>query len=209
MADKSAQEFANWPVAGKAALGVLIAGAMSAGYYFGLHQPLTDEIASADAQYVQLVARRQQAQERHREYLRVRTELDARSALDRQNRRVLPERAEVPAFLQDLNRLAELSGLRIELVEPRAEDEEAKYVKVPVQLRLKGGYHQLVKFFYNVSRLDRAISMENIRLVHPTVNGEDVVLEVFVLATTYRLPEQQQPAAAVPATTASAAGVRR
>ena len=48
-----------------------------------------------------------------KEYLKLREELANREALDRQNMRVLPDTAEIPAFLDDLNRLAELSGLRV------------------------------------------------------------------------------------------------
>ena len=47
---------------------------------------------------------------------------------------------------------------------------------------------QVAKFFFNVSQLDRAISMENVRLTDPAVAGEDVLLKVAVLATTFRLP---------------------
>ena len=63
------------------------------------------------------------------------------------------------------------------------------YSKIPVVLALKGRFHQLTKFFYNVSKLDRAISMENIRMTQPTLlpSGE-VVVSVDVRATTYRRP---------------------
>lgn len=196
MATKESQEFANWPIAGKVGLAAFLAVGLSAGYYFSVYTPLAEDIAAAEAQRAGLTQQRQQAQDRHREYLAVRSELDGRAAIDRQNKRVLPERTEMPAFLQDLNRIAELSGLRIEVVEPRPEVEEPKFVKVPVQLKLRGSYHQLVKFFYNVSRLDRAISMENIRLGTPRVTGEDVALEVSVRATTYRAVAEGQTAAA-------------
>jgi hypothetical protein len=70
----------------------------------------------------------------------VRAELDGRAAVDRQNKRVLPERAEIPAFLQDLNRLAELSGLRLELIEPRPDEVGEQYVKIPVSLAFSVAY---------------------------------------------------------------------
>jgi type IV pilus assembly protein PilO len=89
--------------------------------------------------------------------------------------------------------VAELSGLTIRLVEPRPEQRQELYSKIPVVLALTGRFHQMGKFFYNVSKLDRAISMENIRMTQPKLlpSGE-MVISVDVRATTYRRPPAQR-----------------
>jgi type IV pilus assembly protein PilO len=66
------------------------------------------------------------------------------------------------------------------------EEAEQFYNRIPVNLAVSGKYHQLAKFFYNVSRLQRAINMENIVIGTPKLQGEDLVLQVHVLATTFR-----------------------
>jgi len=180
--------FATLPLGAKAGLLVLVLGLISAGYYFVFHMPLSDEIDQAVATRVQLQADLTAAQERQQEFLRITQELAAREAIDRQNKRVLPEDAEIPAFLQDLNRLAELSGLGIQLVEPRPEEQAELYIQIPVTLTLTGRFHQVAKFFYNVSRLERAISMSDVRLRDPRVDGEEVLLNIDVRASTYRRP---------------------
>lgn len=195
---KQAQTFAAQPTPIKVALGVFIVAVVSALYYFALHSPLEEAIAGQRSSHTRLEGEFQEAEERQREYTRLRDELAAREGLDRSNLRVLPEDPEIAAFLQDLNRIAEASGLSIRLVEPRPEEPEEHFVKLPVALRVTGRYHQLARFFYNVSRLERAISMEDIQLGSPRVNGEDVVLDVGVLATTYRRPTEDS-AVATPA----------
>jgi type IV pilus assembly protein PilO len=89
------------------------------------------------------------------------------------------------------------------LVEPRPEEAQEYYVRIPVNLRLAGRYHQLAKFFYNVSRLERAINMENVHLTEPVVVGDEVRLSVDVLATTFRRPGEgdvpPDPAGGAPA----------
>jgi len=92
-------------------------------------------------------------------------------------------------MLADLNRLAELSGLSIRTVEPKPETAEEYYYRIPVNLKLTGKYHQLAKFFHNVSRLQRAINMEDIQISNPTRVGEDLILDVTVLATAFRRKE--------------------
>lgn len=182
--------FAQLPTGVKALLLVLMLGVVTAIYYFALHMSLSDEIESAENEYVQLQTQMQEAQQRQQEYLRLTQELAAREAIDLQNKRVLPEKAEIAAFLQDLNRLAELSGLDIQLVEPRPEEAESLYVRIPVTLQLSGRYHQLAKFFFNVGKLERAVNMENVVLSEPAQETDEVLLDIAVLATTFRRPAQ-------------------
>lgn len=191
--------FAGLPDAAKGAIGLFLLAAIGIVYYVAFHGPIEEEIAAAQRAHAELETRMSDARQRQAQYLQLREELAAREGLDRANLRVLPENAEMAAFLQDLNRLAEISGLRMRLVEPRPEEPQEQYVRLPVALQLSGRYHQLSRFFYNVSRLERAISMENIHLSEPTVTDEDVVLTVEVLATTYRRPSEADAAAAAAA----------
>ena len=189
-AAKSPQtSFAALPPPAKVFLLFGILALVSAGYYLGVHMSLEQETADATRRHEVLQNDLNQARERQKEYLKLREELASREALDRQNLRILPDSAEIPAFLDDLNRLAELSGLRVSNVSPRPELAEQFFVRVPVSLSLAGKFHQLSKFFYNISRLERAINMENISLTQPTKEGDDVVLTVAVMATTFRRPD--------------------
>lgn len=189
MAPKLPQpNFASLPVGAKIFFLFALIAVMGGGYYLGMHMSLEEETLGTVARHGGLEGELSQARDRQKQYLKLREELATREALDRQNMRILPETAEMPAFLDDLNRLAELSGLRVKNVAPRPELAEQFFVRVPVALDLGGKYHQLAKFFYNISRLERAINMENISLTTPTKEGEDIVLSVQVLATTFRRP---------------------
>lgn len=189
--------FDGLPVAGKAFILVLIVAIVSGIYYFAFHSSISEELENAQLNHTRLEQEHQEAELRQQEYLRVTQELAAREPIDRANKRVLPENAEIAAFLQDLNRVAELSGLQMNLVEPRPEEAEALYVRIPVSLSLSGRFHQMAKFFYNVSQLERAINMENITLTDPATNSADeVVLKVDVLATTFRRPLEGEVAPA-------------
>src|SRR5215510_14179676 len=105
--------FAQLPVAAKLFVLVLILGVMSAGYYGLVHMGLEEATDQAIRQHAGLEKQLQEARERQKQYLKLREEVTQREALDKQNLRILPATAEIPAFLDDLNRLAELSGLRM------------------------------------------------------------------------------------------------
>jgi len=172
---------------GLALLGVL--GLLGGAYVALVDSSVSAELEAAQQKHQQLQDQIRDAERREKQYLELTQELANREAVDQQNRRTLPENAEIAAFLQDLNRVAELSGLTIRLVEPRPEQRQELYSKIPVVLALTGRFHQMGKFFYNVSKLDRAISLENIRMTQPKLlpSGE-VVIDVDVRATTYRRP---------------------
>jgi type IV pilus assembly protein PilO len=178
--------FAKMSAPVKVVVLLFILGTMTALYYFVFHLSVAEELDVAQAKHAKLQQEMLSARQRQQRYIALSEELSVRETTDRQNKRVLPERSEIAAFLQDLNRLAELSGLRIRIVEPRPEEVESLYVRVPVSLGLNGRFHQVAKFFYNVGRLERAINMENVTLVDPVVSGEEVLLKVDVLATTFR-----------------------
>jgi type IV pilus assembly protein PilO len=185
--------FVGLPGWGKALALVGVLVLLSAGYYTLIHSSVSGDLDAAAQKQKQLQDQIRDAERREKQYLDLTQELANREVADRQNRRVLPEDAEIAAFLQDLNRVAELSGLTIRLVEPRPEQRQELYSKIPVVLALTGRFHQMGKFFYNVSKLDRAISMENIRMTQPKLlpSGE-MIIDVDVRATTYRRPQAKR-----------------
>jgi type IV pilus assembly protein PilO len=183
--------FSQLPIAGKVFLLIVLLVLITSGYYVGFHMGLVEETEEAQRKHDALEGQLNEAKQRQKEYLRLREEVSAREALDKQNLRILPVTAEIPAFLDDLNRLAELSGLRMEQVQPNPEATEQFYVKVPVALAVSGRYHEFAKFFYNISRLERAINMEDIRVRVADRQGDgEVQLAVAVRATTFRRKEQ-------------------
>lgn len=177
----------------KVAIAVFIPAALGALGFFVVIQPRRSGLAEAQAAYQTLQSSFLAGQQQQREYLQLKETLDRREAMDRRNQRVLPETAEIASFLQDLNRLAELNGLKIRLVEPLAEEPDNLYVRLPVRLGLSGRYHQVAKFFFDISQNDRVINMENVALGAPKLEGDELILQVDVRATTFRLQLSPPP----------------
>lgn len=182
--------FESLPIAGKFGLLGLILILVSVIYAMAFHFPLDADIKSAKTRYRNTQQELQNAENKQREYLMLQQEVARREGRDRDFKRILPVKAEMPVFLESLNQTAELSGLRIERIEPRPEEATDLFVRIPVAIQLQGRFLQLAKFFYNISQLQRAINMEDIRLESPQVNENDEVdLKVSVRATTFRQPD--------------------
>lgn len=187
MATKSAG-FADASPAVKVLLGFMIAGVLGGIYYSALHMSLEEELEGEQRKLQQNQERFAKAQARARRFAEVQREWQQRQSLDRRNRRVLPESAEIPVVVRELNRLAETSGLEIRSVRPQPEQSQDLYVRIPVSLALRGRFHQVARFIYSVGRLERIINMEDVKLTSPKVEGDDVMLSISVQATTFRRP---------------------
>ncbi len=186
MAESKVQRFAKLPSSSKLLVLAVLLVLLGGGYYSLFHSPLTDQLDAAAARKAKLEQQLAEVKGLKAQFLALREEVEARKAIDLENTRILPENAEMATMLAELNRIAELCGLSIQAVEPRPQAASEFYYRIPVNLVLSGKYHQLAKFFHNVSRLQRAINMENITLSEPRESGDGLVLKVSVLATTFR-----------------------
>ena len=189
--------FASVPLAGKVGILFAIVALVSALYFFVFHKPINDDISSAQRAHTTKTRERDSALQRQQEFVEIQQELAAREAVDIRSRRVLPEQAEMAAFLEEINRAAELCGISLVDVQPGTEEPGEFYTSIPVALRLRGTHHQLSRFFHSVSRLDRAVSMEDISLNHPRAESQE--LEISVRAITYKRPEAEGAPGAPPA----------
>lgn len=206
MADNNAapQTFATLPVAGKLLILVLIVGVISGLYYVLAYMPLSEDITRAQRTNTTKQEELREARERQRQFALLTQQIELRRDIDQQNRRVLPEDAEIAAFLENLDTTAELAGLSINQVTPRTEEPGEFYTSIPVDLVLRGRYFQLAKFFHTISTLDRAISMEEISITLENRSGQsdgaaEPVVDIRVRAMTYkRPPPQTAPPGATP-----------
>jgi type IV pilus assembly protein PilO len=136
----------------------------------------------------------QQAERSKVEYQKDLDEKSRREQLAREQRKVLPDDPETPAFLAALQSVATLTGVNLTSWSPAEELAQEFYAKVPMKLTLSGKFHQVAKFFYSVGQLDRIINIENIQIKKPTTTGDEIEVQVECLATAFRsLRPGEQP----------------
>jgi type IV pilus assembly protein PilO len=115
--------------------------------------------------------------------------------------RQLPSKNEMPDLIVDVSQTALASGINNELFQPGAETMLEFYAEKPIALRMVGTYHQFGAFVSGVASLPRVVimTMHDISL-KPRGDGDStLVLEGTV--KTYRYLDEDEVAAAAPATT--------
>jgi type IV pilus assembly protein PilO len=174
------------PTIAKVGVGVAMLGLTAVAYYVVFYGQLASEIEAAKAREQQLGQELAQARKAEFAYQKDLAELTERQQRQRELNKVLPMASEYPAFLSSIQNVANVSGVQLAGWSPSAEVTEQFYARVPMKLTLVGRYHQIAKFFYGVSQLDRIINLENVTLTKPEVRGEDVLVQAETLATAFR-----------------------
>ena len=106
----------------------------------------------------------------------------------------LPDRRELPDLLTSISNKVKESGLDILIFRPRAENFQEFYSEIPVDIVVKGGFHNVATFFDEVGRLNRLVNIANIELRNPKVNEDQVIMEVSTVATTFRFIDDAERA---------------
>jgi type IV pilus assembly protein PilO len=105
---------------------------------------------------------------------------------------LIPDQKEIPALLTNISSLATNSGLEVVSFKPRPEAVRDFYSEIPVDIQVKGSYHNLGFFLYQVSKLPRIVTVSNIKMGSPArVDGKMQLSTDFNLVT-YRFLDQSE-----------------
>jgi len=162
---------------------VLLVGVL---YFVIFYNEVDGQLSAAQQRQAALEAELAKAEISKAEYQKDLEEKTRREQLARDQKKVLPDDPETPAFLSSIQSVATISGVNLTSWSPMDEVQQQFYAKVPMKLTLSGKFHQVAKFFHGVGQLDRIINVENIQIKKPKTEGDDVVVEVECLATAFR-----------------------
>ncbi len=162
----------------------------SVAYYMLFYSDKATELENLKQGYNSLVLDQQNWEMRQKTYIQDVENLNLRKERAREQIRILPPDAEMSSFLMDLDNLAGLAGLEIDLLEPQDEMAAGFYSKIPVTMALSGKFHQILKFFNSIGRLERIINIENIVFKDVKIEGTEIKIQAEVQATTFRSLEQ-------------------
>jgi type IV pilus assembly protein PilO len=104
----------------------------------------------------------------------------------------LPSKKEIADLLSNIATKAQESGLDINLFRPRPENYKDFYAEIPVEINIKGTFHNVIMFFDAIGRLTRLVNIDNVGFKNPKVTGDQMVLEFTTTAITYRFLEEAE-----------------
>ena len=105
---------------------------------------------------------------------------------------VLPKGKEIPGLLTNISDLGKRAALDFNSFRPGAEIPKDFYAEIPVNIQIKGPYHNLGYFLDKISKLERIVTVNNIRMGGPVKEGNEMILNSSLKLVTYRFTGVQQ-----------------
>ena len=172
---------------------ILIFALPAVAFFFLFLKPNLAEIDRLTAQQTQLEQELQKAKTRARDLpkleadlARIQLEFDKKSAL-------LPREKEIPQLLRDISALGTNTGLDFLRFKPMPAVPRDFYNDVPVSINVRGPYHSVGSFFDRVSKLERIVSVTNIKMSSPKLEGGEMLLNSDCQLVTYQFTDKELP----------------
>lgn len=105
----------------------------------------------------------------------------------------LPDTKEIPDLLSSISSLGRESGLEILQFKQRPEKFEEFYAEVPVDILVRGTYHQVAAFFDKVGHMARIVNVTNVNTKSPAkIEGDALELDTACVAVTFRFLDEAE-----------------
>jgi type IV pilus assembly protein PilO len=193
--DLNELDFSNvgvWPTPVKAVVVILVAILMIvAGYYLVIEdqlvrldtvqkkeQTLRKDFEKKQAKAVNLEGYRKQLEEMKESF----------GTMLRQ----LPDKTEVAELLVDVSQTGLAAGLEFELFKPLDEVPREFYAELPIQIVVRGEYHEFGDFISGLAALPRIVTIHDIKIKRSSGKGGQQDLMLEATAKTYRYLDEEE-----------------
>ncbi len=106
---------------------------------------------------------------------------------------LLPKEKEIPALLTNISALGRGAGLDFLTFKPQADIPKDFYSEIPIDIKLRGPYHNVGVFLDQVSKLERIVTVSDINMGGPKQEANDMLLDSSCRLVTYRFTNIKRP----------------
>jgi type IV pilus assembly protein PilO len=104
----------------------------------------------------------------------------------------LPDSKEIPDLLSSVSSAGRDAGLEVISFRQRQEQLRDFYAEVPVDVTVRGNYHEVATFFDRVGKLDRIVNVSDIVMQTPKREGDEMIVDTLCSATTFRFLDERE-----------------
>ena len=104
--------------------------------------------------------------------------------------RQLPNKTEVAGLIVDISQTGLAAGLEFNLFQPQGEKLTEFYYELPININVKGNYHQLGEFVSGIATLPRIVTTHDITITRSGADSDQ--LSMSAVAKTYRALEEEE-----------------
>lgn len=162
-------------------------------FYFSYYQQKAQKIQNLSQQKVSLTQQVQEVKLKAANLAKFQKELDEAENRFLATAVLLPKDKEIPKLLKDISALGRNAGLDFLTFKPLADIPKDFYAEIPVTINVRGPYHNMGYFFDQVSKLERIVSVTNVKMSSPNKEGGEMLLNSDCQLVTYRFTNVELP----------------
>ena len=156
-------------------------------YYYFVFMSKHDELKKEQNNYKSQVATLSTFKKRASEILKYETLMAQKTEEFNMAMKALPDKRELPSLLTGISKAGSYAGLAFHLFEPGKEVNKEFFKEIPVSIKVQGRYHQITDFFFQITRLNRIVNINNVE-----VKSKGELLEMSCTAVTYMFVEKKE-----------------
>ena len=180
----------------KIAVVVGVVVAILAGFYFAIFAPKLETIKKLESERASLQAEVDRAAEAEKNLKKMVEELAEVEERFEKISIVLPKSKEIPALLTSISDHGTSAGLDFNSFTPGNESPQDFYAEIPISIAVNGPYHNVGYFLDQVSKLERIVTVKDIRMGSPKQVEGEMLLSSSCNLLTYRFLNEEERAQA-------------
>jgi type IV pilus assembly protein PilO len=162
-------------------------------FYFTYYQQKAEKIQNLDKQKTTLAQQIKEVKLKTANLAKFEKEMAEAENLFLEASALLPREKEIPKLLKDISALGRNAGLDFLTFKPLADIPKDFYAEIPVTINVRGPYHNMGFFFDQVSKLERIVSVSNVKMSSPKKEGGEMLLNSDCRLVTYRFTNVELP----------------
>jgi len=160
-------------------------------FYFLYYSPKQKSITGLEQQKTTLESEVRRAQQAAKDLQKYKDEVEEAEKRFTETAIVLPKKREIPNLLRNISDLGKGAGLDFLSFKPSQERPKDFYAEIPVDISIRGPYHNMGYFLDQVSKLNRIVTVDNIKMASPQKEGAEILLNSSCRLLTYRFTNTQ------------------
>jgi len=177
----------------KLAITVVIVLLPAVAFYFAYYQPKAEEIAHLEKKKVTLQKEIKEVKKKAANLAKFEKELEEARVKYLEMAVLLPKDKEIPQLLKDISSLGRTAGLDFNTFKPLPDVPRDFYAEIPISIKVRGPYHNMGYFFDQVSKLERIVSVTNVKMSSPKKESGEMLLNSDCRLVTYRFTNKELP----------------
>lgn len=178
-----------WPIPFQLGLCVIVlCGLLFGGWKLDLSKQ-REQLASQEAKEVEHKATFERKQKRAANLQALKEQMEEMKQSFGDMLRQLPNKTEVAGLIVDVSQTGLAAGLEFDLFQPQPEQPSEFYAQLPINIVVRGSYHQFGEFVSGLAQLPRIVTAHNIVIQKEQASD---MLTMSAIARTYRAIEETE-----------------